>query len=57
MKYMHMIHCVCLNRAQKLLFAMCLLFSAASYDKKSDEGSNSVRMRHENSGASTVVEN
>ena len=27
------------------------------YDKKSDEGSNSVRMRHENSGASTVVEN
>ena len=25
------------------------------YDKKSDEGSNSVRMRHENSGASTVV--
>ena len=28
-----------------------------TYDKKSDEGSNSVRMRHENSGASTVVEN
>ena len=28
-----------------------------SYDKKSDEGSNSVRMRYENSGASTVVEN
>ena len=27
------------------------------YDKKSDEGSNSVRMRHENSGAATVVEN
>ena len=27
------------------------------YDKKSYEGSNSVRMRHENSGASTVVEN
>ena len=25
------------------------------YDKKSDEGSNSVRMRHENSGASKVV--
>ena len=30
MKYMHMIHCVCLNRAQQLLTAMCLLFSAAS---------------------------
>ena len=30
MKYMHMIHCVCLNRAQQWLTAMCLLFSAAS---------------------------
>ena len=30
MKYMRMIHCVCLNRAQQLLTAMCLLFSAAS---------------------------
>ena len=28
-----------------------------SCDKKSDEGSNSVRMRHENSGASKMVEN
>ena len=28
---------------------------AATYDKKSDEGSNSVRMRPENSGASKVV--
>ena len=27
-----------------------------TYDKKSDEGSNSVRMRHENSGASKVVQ-
>ena len=27
------------------------------YDKKSDEGSNSVRMRPENSGALKVVEN
>ena len=32
-------------------------YRAAGYDKKSDEGSNSVCMRHENSGASTVVEN
>ena len=36
----------------KLGIVCCL-----GYDKKSDEGSNSVRMRHENSGASTVVEN
>ena len=28
-----------------------------TYDKKSDEGSNSVRMRPENSGALKVVEN
>ena len=27
-----------------------------AYDKKSDEGSNSVRMRPENSGASKVVQ-
>ena len=30
MTYMRMIHCVCLNRAQQWLTAMCLLFSAAS---------------------------
>ena len=29
--------------------------SQVGYDKKSDEGSNSVQMRHENSGASKVV--
>ena len=31
--------------------------SLVFYDKKSDKGSKSVRMRHENSGASKVVEN
>ena len=30
MKYIHMILCVCLNRAQQWLTATCLLFSAAS---------------------------
>ena len=29
-KYMHMIHCICLNRAQQWPTAVCLLFSAAS---------------------------
>ena len=32
-------------------------YQLPGYDKKSDEGSNSVRMRPENSGASKVVEN
>ena len=31
--------------------------TAIGYDNKSDKGSKSVRMRHENSGASKVVEN
>ena len=30
--------------------------TSANYDKKSDEGSNSARMRHENFGSSAVVE-
>ena len=32
-----------------------LVLPEAAYDKKSDEGSNSVRMRPENSGALKVV--
>ena len=34
---------------------LCILYSVNGYDKKSDEGSNSVRMRPENSGALKVV--
>ena len=34
---------------------ICLDMLPGSYDKKSDEGSNSVRMRPENSGALKVV--
>ena len=35
---------------------LCRRVLKALYDKKSDKGSNSVRMRHENSGASKVVQ-
>ena len=45
------------NRESAVFLNSLNLIFSFSYDKKSDEGSNSVRMRHENSGASTVVEN
>ena len=35
----------------------CTALRGLGYDKKSDKGSKSVPMRHENSGASKVVEN
>ena len=40
-----------------MIDARRIAYLRIAYDKKSDEGSNSDRMRHENSGASTVVEN
>ena len=44
------LHCTAYNTAYYTAYKI-------AYDKKSDEGSNSVRMRPENSGASKVVEN
>ena len=46
MKYMHMIHCVCLNRAQQLLTAMCLLFSAASEGRIRNLGQSGLFWDH-----------
>jgi hypothetical protein len=40
-----------------LTLSLFLQYASSSYDKKSDKGSKSVPMRHENSGASKVVEN
>ena len=37
--------------------SMQLKLNGTEYDKKSDEGGNSVRMRPENSGALKVVKN
>ena len=48
---------ICDNISLMTDYTLSRRYCPATYDKKSDEGSNSVRMRPENSGALKVVEN